>query len=258
MRYKGVLAMPGPNWHLSAALAALRHASRDHDFTPMGSPQSCGNFNLCLIEALNLYEAGGIDLLAMMHSDIIPVAVPNGLPENTGFLDVLIQEMESKNAALCSQALPIKDGRGLFSCGILDPNNQWEFWRRFTSQELEGMPETFTAADIGEEARGLFHNHGLMVVDLRDERWRQTNEAGELLAMFDFKARVVRNPEGKWQLQHEGEDIYFSRRVKELGIPSCITRKLLCEHVGPYHFPSRGKWGAWEHDRDTQWKWEAK
>ncbi len=253
-----LVALPGPNWHIHAAVTALRAGTRRHAQIDMPSAQSIGNFNLCWLTALNFAEHGQATHIGMLHSDVIPFGWPSTPEAPAGFFDVMIDEMEAKNCLLCSAAIPVKEDTGRFSCGILDPDTSWSTWKRFTARELQTMPLTFTAADLGQEARGLQHNNGLWIADLRDhERWTKTNAAGELLAIFDFKTRA-RRKNGVWFLDVESEDIYFSRMIHDLGIPSCITRAVPQQHLGSWAWTSEGEWGRWEVDEDNRHKWDGK
>jgi hypothetical protein len=173
------------------------------------------------------------------------------------FLDVLLDEMIDHNLSFISAAIPIKDARGIISCGVGDPDS-WTPIRRLTSYELQEMPETFDASDMGYPGYPLLHNDGLFVADLSDERFRTTDKAGNLVCSFQFPRRSFRHPEHKkWVTEGLSEDFFFSRALHNVGIPSKVTRKLMIAHAGRGLWPSWQPCGEWKQDEQTKHKWNG-
>lgn len=230
---------------------ALHHASRHHQGFLMGADGSWGNFNQILCVALNAAAEGRITHLAFLHSDIAP---------QEWWVDVLMAELDRLDADMISAVVPIKDPRGVTSCGIGDPDNPWHPLKRFTMQEVwETLPETFDAGDAGYDPAQfpLLHNDGCFVADLRKPFWRTVNADGELLAAFNFPRRIILGDDGNFRPEGESEDWYWSRRLFELGAKTYITRLVRLVHTGPFDFPNDGPWGTYTHgDEDTAARWE--
>ena len=164
---------------------ALYRATEHHRGAILGAMGSWGNFNQLLAAGLNMAGRGEISHLAFLHSDIAP---------EMWWVDRLMEELDRLDADMISVVAPIKDPRGVTSCGIGDPANPWHPLRRFTMQEIwEALPETFDAAAAGYPAFPLLHNDGCWLADLRKPVFAATDAAGELLASFAFPKRVIRD-----------------------------------------------------------------
>ncbi len=242
------LACPGPSFDFGA-LRGILMASNDHEVYRQNSAAAAGNFDILWCDALNESEAGLCTHFAMIHSDISP---------EPGWLDVLVEEMEKHAVGLLSAAVPIKDHRGLCSCGVARSDTNWSPRRRVTVRELLELPETFGAADFGYPGECLIHNNGLWLADLRHPEWRATDADGHLIASHKFPRASFRDPAtGLWQTMGESEDWYFSRQAHELGIPSKITRRVKLTHRGATQFSNFSAWGTYEHDEDTRAAWDV-
>lgn len=247
-QYRIYLGCPGPSF-MFGALRGILMASQNHLVNRQNSAAPAGNFDALWCEALNEFEAGTCTHFAMIHSDITP---------EPHWLDVLVEEMEKHKVGLISAAIAIKDYRGLTSCGIGDPDDNWSPLRRVTVKELEALPDTFGAKDLMGLWGGhhcLLNNNGLWLADLRFEEWRKTDDKGNLLCTFNFPRRNRRDVNGKWGTEGESEDWYFSRMAHSLGIPSRITKRVKVSHRGSNDFPNFGGWGQNEVDEDTRPKW---
>lgn len=244
-----MLALPGRSWNWGSVQAILT-ASNDHALAMTNNANGWDDFNALWCRALNAYESGEITHFAMLHDDVQPDPL---------WLDTLMTEAESTRAALVSVPVPIKDQRGLTSCGIGDTTVRFGAYRRYTVRELATMPETFTAAEIGygaDPGRYLLHNTGCWVADLRHECFHKTDDAGRLYAFFDFPTRIERDTDGAWFFNRESEDWFFSRRLHELGAKTCITRKVKLTHQGGIGYVNYGTWGNYFNgDEDTAFRW---
>lgn len=239
-------ALPGPNFGFGALRGAV-WASRKADVAYVNSGRGWDDMNVLWVDALNDAAAGGCTHFAMLHSDIVP---------EEGWLDILLTELETHRADLVSAVVPIKDKRGLTSCGIGDVNDPWNPFRRFTMREIMQMPETFTVEDTEHPDRYLLHNTGCWCCDLRNPVFRALDDNGELIAFMNFPLRVVQGPDGQLVHQRESEDWFFSRQLHRLGVRTLSTRKVSLTHQGSMDFPNSEAWGLFKHDEDTRQKWE--
>lgn len=226
---------------------ALYHASKEHSGGLLGVNGSWGNFNQILAASLNMAANGDVTHMAFLHADIAP---------QEWWVDVLMEEMERLQADVVSALVPIKDTRGVSSSGIGDPNDRWHPLRRFTMQEAYSFPETFDAKDAGYPGGCLLHNDGCFLMDLRNPIFRKTDENGVLVASFDFPRRI-RLIDGKFDVEGESEDWYWSRKLHEIGAKTYITRKVHLNHEGGFSYPNTGIWGTYQNgDEDTKEKWQ--
>lgn len=173
-------------------------------------------------------------------------------------IDTLVEEMEQTDADFLSVPVPMKDDRGVVSCGIGDPADPWVIWRKFTVRELARMPETFCAADIGYGDKYLLHNHAVCIWDMRKPIWYEARD-GQAPAVFNFSERIIRQKDGKWKLIGQSEDWAFSRLLWKMKARTFITRKIKVHHLqGHIEFPNYGDWGTYtDGDRELEFKWRA-
>jgi len=254
-RHNVYLAIPGKQFCWGTTIGVI-NSTRKHAAHPYNGGMGFSgviDFNLCLTDALNLYEEGKVTHFAMLHGDISP-------DSNQHWLDILLDIMDEKGAAVVSAVSPIKDFRGVTSTGIGDPNDPWGAFRRFTMKEvLTQLPETFDAADSGYPDKVLLHNTGCWVADLSHPFFHETNQDGSLRHFFEFPERIVRNKEGKWEHQQESEDWHFSRQLWEAGVYNTwITRKVRFMHKGGIEFPNYEDFGQFKNgDENTAAKWRT-
>jgi hypothetical protein len=252
-RHRIFLGMPGPSAYFAAYYGMMNASDGRHEMRLINSPAAAGNFDGLWCAALNAFEHDEITHFAMLHSDVFP--------QDHGWLDVMLEEMDRLGVLLVSAPVAIKDLRGLGSAGVGNPDTPWAPLRRFTVREVLALPESFTAADAGYAGHALLHNNGCWVADLRDPRWREVDAAGNLLASFNFPRRCHREAaNGRWTTDGESEDWYFSRRLHELGITSAITRRVRLAHRGTVDFPNWVPFGIYQNgDEDTapMWRREA-
>lgn len=247
------LAVPGHNvcW---GTVTGVINSTKRHIVKPFNGGFGFSgqeDFNVLWADAHNLYAKGEITHFAMLHGDITP-------DPSQYWLDILLEEMDARNATLVSSVAPLKDQRGLTSSGICDLADPWRPWRRFTLQEIhEQLPETFDNVAAGYPDRPLLHNTGLWVCDLRKECFHKVNERGELDLYFFFPTRAIRGTDGQWTHQRESEDWLFSRHLWERGIrDTFITRKTRLTHHGKADFPNSTVWGSFQNgDENTADKW---
>ena len=266
----GVPSSGNVSW--TSATAAIL-GSRKHQVFAMPSCQSGPNYNSCLVAALNECEKGHFDLHAQIHADLAVIDKKVPCPEchgeccdacfhrgevvNEGWLDICVDEMLAHDADFISVAMAIKDTRHATSCGIGNPANRWNPWRRFTTKELATiLPKTFSAEDIGYGDKYLIHNHALCVFDMRKKLWWETDATGCIRAMFNFEQRVFRDIDGLWKVVQDSEDWSFSRRLWEIGAKTVITSKVKTVHHGSISFENDCQVGSWQNgDEDTASQW---
>lgn len=245
--YQVLLAMPGgpPSW---GAACGMFRASAKHRINVTNCAQGWDNFNIPWSMAMNLAAEGKVTHFAMLHTDIAP---------EQRWLDKLTDELDQRDADMVSAIVPIKDSRGLTSCGIGNPEDNWHPLRRFTMTEVLAMPETWDAAAAGYPAFPLLLNSGCFVLDLRKPLFQATNDDGSLKCCFAFPRRIVPTENG-WAVECESEDWYFSRMLFELGAKVYNTRKVQLVHKGTQDFTNAEAWGAMSVDEDTAKWWKPK
>lgn len=246
-RLRIALGCPGRFFGWGTVQGILEASLGAHEVRVLNSGNGWDDFNAIWAQALNLAEAETVTHFAMLHSDVVPDA---------GWLDVLVGELTSLQADLVSVAIPIKDKRGLTSCGLGDPDNRWGAFRRFTMRELMSMPATFSLADTPHPDKVLLHNTGCWVVDLSCDFLYDTLPDGALKCFFDFPTRIARLPDGQWAHSRESEDWFFSRQLHVSRAKSFITRKVRLRHRGEADYVNFAAWGSYKDgDEDTAENW---
>jgi len=253
--HKVYLAVPGVNYCWGTVTGVVKSTKQHVAYPHHGGFGFSGveDFNILWSDAHNEYERGNVTHFAMLHGDITPDPAQH-------WLDILLEEMDARQASLVSAVSPIKDNRGLSSTGIADINDPWRPWRRFTMREIhELLPETFDAAAAGYPNRPLLHNTGLWACDLRRPEFHKANEAGELDLYFGFPTRAIRGDDGAWQHQRESEDWLFSRDLFTRGIlDTYVTRRIRLTHHGKMDFTNGPGWGNFvDGDDNTADKWRV-
>jgi hypothetical protein len=203
------------------------------------------SFNILYANALNQANRGEIDLFAMLHSDVAPAGF---------WLDTLVSIIEERQVDLVSVVNAIKDDRRLTSSGLAVPGRPWRPLKRFTMRELEDLPKTFSAEDIGHPDAVLLHNTGCWLADLRKPVFHQVDELGQLRAHFTLNDRIVMR-DGCAMVEVEPEDWFFSRRLHELGAKTCVTREVATQHFGLAAYDNQTITGQ-ETDTDVAAQWE--
>lgn len=212
------------------AAAFYRHASQKRNLIVRCGASSLltQSFNALWCAALNARTSEPIRYFAMLHDDIAP---------ESWWLDTLIDELEAHGLDMLSVAVPIKDPRGLLSCGLSEPDEacRWEPMGRFTTTELERMPTTFTAASIGHPGKVLLANTGCWVCRF-DGDWAER-------ICFTINDRLTRDNAGRWCPQVEPEDWNFSRQLHAHGLRVGVTKRVRVSHVGDFGYRNDAVWG---------------
>lgn len=195
-------------------------------------------FNNCWVAALNLRVSHAVRYFAMCHADVLPPPC---------FVDSLVDELEARDFDILSCVVPIKDERGLTSTAIDDPADPFDPLFRLTMREVMGLPETFTAADVGYPGNALLVNTGCWVCRFT-EPWAEE-------VCFTVRDRVRKDPEkSEWVADVEPEDWGFSRWAHARGLKVAATRKLAIKHYGNFGFGNGHAWGSWETDTSLRSK----
>ena len=248
-----MLGLPGVDVYFPSACAFFT-ASAQHRLRRMNAPETSSflalqNFNQLLALALNMYRRGEITHFAMQHADVVP---------EKNWLDRMVEEMQAARVSYLSVTVPIRDHRGLLSCGVADPTRGiWDIpTRRMTVRESLSLPETFTQADYGYPDWVLLHNSGLILLDLRDERWFSEDAHGTLECSWKWLNRIRRDADGEYTTDSVSEDWIMSWQIHQLGIPSAITRKIHVVHGRQQAINNDTAWGEYlAGDEDTAGKW---
>ena len=252
------LMCPGSSFKWGAVSGIVQCTMGAHRVDLDNNGNGFDDFNAMWARALNEYELGHITHVAMLHADIAP---------QTGWIDILMDELAETDADLISVACSMKDERALCNCGIADAE-RWRAFRRFAVKELRSLPATFDISHTQHPDKILLHNTGCWVADLRKPVFWQTyeddgispgefhwHEKGDLRAWFDFPTRV-RKHKGKWINDRESEDWFWSRQLAKLGAKTFITRKIRLGHIGDAVFLNVGDWGEQTCDEAGRTLWE--
>lgn len=270
--YRILLGVPGSGMLCESAAQASWLSSLHHKIDRIPSNNSGPNFNACFVAALNACQEGHYERYATIHTDLAVVEERKTCRDCRGekcencaysgeriydrWLDVLNEEMDKCGADFISVPMSIKDHRGVTSCGVGNPDNRWNPWRRFCTNEFEQWPQTFCAEDIGYGDKYLLHNNALCLYNMKSPIWWQTDSEGCIKAMFNFTERITKGADGRWVRQQDSEDWAFSRRLWELGAKTFITSRIKTVHHGGMGYDNNGDWGMWKNgDEDTASQW---
>lgn len=244
-----LLGLPtyGPlNCNMAMAAIASSTASKHRiEVKPAPSSLLAASFNGMWCDALNNPK---YTHFAMCHADFVPC---------NHWIDILMSEMHQTGADVVSVVSPLKDDRGITSCGIGHPT-RWETpKKRFSMTEIMTFPETFVASDTGYPGEPLLMNTACWLADLRNPKWRETDENGYLKIYFTINDKIQKHPNGFLQAQVQSEDWFFSMRAHEAGLKIVLTRKVAARHYGEFGFPNNMAWGTQLVDEATKGNWDA-
>lgn len=179
------------------------------------------NFNMLYAEALNSRTRHTV--FCMLHDDISP---------EIGWMDKMLQLMDSHNADILSVVSPIKDNRGMTSTALDIPLGN--------SVRRLSLTELYTNYDATFTHEKLLVNSGLMMVRLTDSRCEKL--------WFSFEDSIIKNADGKFEAIGLSEDWTFSRRAHAEGLRVFATREVKLTHTGQMKYDN-SKWGQWTEDR---------
>lgn len=254
--YRILVGAPSSGLVHDCSTAATYLSSRRHSTHRLPSHTLGLNINALWYQALNACMAGEFTHFAMVHSDI--EILEN--EESTRWADRLIEEMDAHDLDVAAVPVAIKDERGLTSSGIGNPESRWVPFRRFTTAELDKLPTTFTAEDIGYGDKFLLLNEAVMIWDMRKPLWYIPNEQGLCRFHFNVEERIrfTGNPAQPWVRDQETEDWMFSRNLWEAGARSGLSTRVTACHHGGMVWPNKGDWGTFKNgDENTASQWEA-
>jgi hypothetical protein len=227
------LAVPHYNGLEAEALPSLIQASQAArvKIRADGCSLLAHNFNRLWCQALNERRANGFTHFAMHHAD---------QGADAGWLDALLGELERTGADIISVVVPLKDGRGLTSTALYNP--QTAAVQRLTMREVMNLPETFEADDISYAlGRQLLVNTGLWVCRL-DATWVDEFPG------FEVRDAVVKCQDGQFRASVFSEDWNASAWWAKKGVKVVATRKVGVRHIGRAAFGNADAWGDWETD----------
>jgi hypothetical protein len=207
------------------------------------------SFNLLWAQALNMARHDKVDYFIMQHADLAP---------EPGYVDKLIKLIQDNDADVVSVVVPIKDQRGLTSTGLCSMTDRFIPGRRFTMREMtqEGMPLTFSSADVGHPDKALLINTGCFIADVRKEWAQAQDDAGNLLCSFSIDDRI-RDIGDQLEVGVEPEDWRFSRYLHANGAKVLATRSIKVLHFGGTAYTNERAWGAWQHDQEAEGRWTS-
>ena len=199
-------------------------------FEPLVCSDLSHTFNMLWCQALN----NDFDLFFMLHSDIVP---------DKDWCRTLWEIMQDTDADVVSVLSPIKDEHGIFSAGISTRENRWKPYYRFSSSQVQDLPETFSIEDTDCPDKILLVNTGCMLIDLRKPWVRESNPDGSLAHVFDFRHRVIEDDSGNLRANMEPEDWRMSRFLASRGAKVYATKAVGIYHVGTNAWDSKMVWG---------------
>ncbi len=254
---KILLGVPSSGMISEGSSKASWLASLDHDVIRVPSCDSGPNFNRCWVQGLNAGMKGEITHFAMLHADLTIIEEVDG----KRWLDILIAEMEAYAADFISVPVAIKDHRGLTSAGVGTMKNRWNPHRRFTVKELQKLPPTFNAEQVGytEADKYLIHSGAVCCWDMRQAVWYKTDAAGRCRFVFNFEEDIRLDGEQRreWKVFQDSEDWAFSKLLRQANVRDFMTSKIKVAHHGSMAFANWGQGGTYTCDEDTKPGWQA-
>ncbi len=231
----------GMPYYVSAApeavLAGSTYATQKNQalFMTLGGPFHCHNFNQLLNEAVNGRSQYGWTHFAMLHSDVYP---------QSGWLDLLLDEMDRMKVDVLSVVIPQKMANGLTSTAALDLATLHT--TRLTMQQVSVLPTTFTSEDL---VKINLPNHQLLI---SSGLWlSKIHQSWIDEVYFSAPSRRYKDDKGLWQSAVFSEDWNFSRQLAQLGVPYAATRCLEAIHLGGGLWSNKESYGAWMRDMEA-------
>jgi hypothetical protein len=169
------------------------------------------SFNMYWCAALN--QKPRPEFWAMHHAD---------MSAEPGWLDVLMDIMQEKQADVVSCVAAIKDHTGDTNAAILTKlDGEGTDLRRLSIAEANELPDVFCSSDIGHP---LLVNTGLWLV--RFGAW------AEEFPGFSFNNQIRKMPNGTFVPQCLSEDWKFSMWAHERGLKIYATTRIKTHHYG--------------------------
>ena len=234
-----MLGMPHSGTARMDAMTAFREPVSDDrlqiKLKEASGPEVLVNHNAILAEALDLYEAGEIDALAMIHADVGAEA---------GWLTKEYDAMLATGADVVSATIRIKNDTGLYSTAVDDTDDPY-LARRLTMKEVARLPQNFSDAEVGGP---ILLNTGLWLVRLGP--WcLQEKPDGTALFCFEFGHRIRKGRTGKRYASLWPDDWELSRKFHSAGLKLVATSAPLNMHFdGGVGYPNFGTPIGWETD----------
>ncbi len=212
-----ILAVPAYSNIEPETAVAITMASQEHRVGVQASKTSILTANHNALWCMALEFQPRADYYVMLHSDVAPVG--------DWWIDRMIAEKQRLGVDLLSCVVPIKDDSERVSMCFFDPLNN--SMRQLTLNDLDDLPETFTATDWHEPNQLMALNTGCMICDLKapwvEKVWHQTTDS-------------IVCQDGKWKPMNMPEDWAFTLMVQAHGGTVAATRKIVTRHYG------RGEW----------------
>lgn len=206
------------------------------------------SFNMLWAQAIAVSDKGEADYFVMHHSD---------LAAEPGYVDRLLDLIQSKAADVVSVVVPLKAATGVTSTAI-GVDDRFRAGRRLTLHELHanGFPRTFSNADLGHPDKPLLINTGLFIADLSRPWVRKENANGSLASAFSIDDEI-RKIDGIYTVGVEPEDWRFSRYLYREGAKVYATTEIRVTHFGEGRYPNTTAWGSHRSDEDCRADWEG-
>jgi hypothetical protein len=188
------------------------------------------NFNGHLCSALNMREERGVTHFALLHGDVVP---------QTGWFDILYDELCTSKADIISAVVPIKSIQGQTTTAIGErlPNGKPSHIK-LTMHDIYQLPPTFGIEDTPWPDKALLVNTGCMAFAL-DSPWviDFVHSGG-----FGFDTWIDEH-DGVFTSSALSEDWRMSLWAHEHGVRCMATRKVEVNHWGMHAFGNMTAWG---------------
>jgi hypothetical protein len=183
-------------------------------------------FNECLAEAMTMRDAGDVDAIAMLHSDIEPEG---------RWLEELYGEAWINRAMLASAVVPIKNDEGRTSTAIGVKGDRWRVPRCIYMRDRERLPVTFGPEHVCGPDEVLLINTGMWLADLHHPFWDHfIDHARTGTSAFQLHSRIVKHGQGQYQVETRSEDYELSHDLAEFGCRYVATWKPRLKHIGQH------------------------
>jgi len=196
-------------------------------------------FNFLYATCLNAGDQFKYFLL--WHSDIVP---------ERGAVSKMVEIARAHDLHVLSAAVPIRDAKGLYSCGLEYRLGGSVRRRRLVGKELFQLPEVFHGNHVrnlfGLDNGHLLINSGLLLINQQ--------HAFKKEVCFSIRDAIVRDPvSGKYVASVDPEDWGFSRFCELHGSVGeskyACTRAVKLLHYGEAGFSNAFAWGEWDSDQ---------
>ena len=219
-----MIGVPTYNTEITAHLYhGIRESTKHYEVDVVFQSMSllAFNFNNLWCIALNKNYSH----FCMVHAD---------LSMDAGWLDTLMNEMNTHGADVLSAIIPIKNNSGETSTGFDLSRGDGKETDEFLIKKIT-LKEAYAMTEATWTHEKLLLNTGLMLVNMRKDWVKKIH--------FHMIDKIIKTENGYRPLC-VSEDWQFSRDAKALGAKLYCTRKVRVVHLGGGAYPNDGPWGT--------------